>query len=81
MTHTIYGPKPQAIHYFGTSTNYFLRHPYRLASTTIERHLKVQGAANPYDAHYTEYFEKRRCFAWRVRWASRPASTASATQA
>ena len=54
---------------------------YRLASTTIERHLKVQGAANPYDAHYTEYFEKRRCFAWRVRWASRPASTASATQA
>jgi len=40
---------------------------YRLASTTIERHIKVRGAANPYDAHYTEYFEKRRCFAWRVR--------------
>jgi RNA-directed DNA polymerase len=54
---------------------------YRLASTTIERHLKVQGAANPYDAHYTEYFEKRRCFAWRVRWASRPASMAPATHA
>ena len=40
---------------------------YRLGSTTIERHIKVRGAANPYDAHYTEYFEKRRCFAWRVR--------------
>ena len=52
-----------------------------LASTTIERHLKVQGAANPYDPHYTEYFEQRRCFAWRVRWASRPASMASATHA
>ncbi len=40
---------------------------YRLASTTIERHIKVRGAANPYDPRYTEYFEKRRCFAWRVR--------------
>jgi len=40
---------------------------YRLASTPIQRHIKVRGAANPYDPHYTEYFEKRRCFAWRVR--------------
>jgi RNA-directed DNA polymerase len=39
---------------------------YRLASTLIERNLKIQGAANPYDPRYTEYFEKRRCFTWRV---------------
>jgi RNA-directed DNA polymerase len=41
---------------------------YRMASTTIERHIKVQGTANPYDPSYTEYFEKRRHFVWRVRW-------------
>jgi len=39
---------------------------YRMASTKIERHIKVQGAANPYDPNYTEYFDQRRCFAWRV---------------
>jgi RNA-directed DNA polymerase len=41
---------------------------YRMASTTIERHIKVQGTANPYDPSYTEYFEKRHHFVWRVRW-------------
>ena len=41
---------------------------YRLFKTAIERHLKVRGAANPYDPQYTEYFRKRRCFIWRVRW-------------
>jgi RNA-directed DNA polymerase len=41
---------------------------YRLTSTQIERHLKVRGVAHPYDPNYTEYFEKRRCFLWRVRW-------------
>ena len=40
---------------------------YRMASTKIQRHIKIQGKANPYDEAYTEYFQKRRCFAWRVR--------------
>jgi len=39
---------------------------YRLADTVIERHIKIRGAANPYDPADTEYFEKRRCFAWRT---------------
>jgi RNA-directed DNA polymerase len=39
---------------------------YRLAETVIERHIKVRGAANPYDPVDTEYFEKRRCFAGRT---------------
>jgi RNA-directed DNA polymerase len=43
---------------------------YRMASTRIERHIKVRGAANPYDPAYADYFDKRRCFAWRV--LSRP---------
>ena len=41
---------------------------YRLGSTQIQRHLKVRGQANPYDARYTDYFERRRCFLWRIRW-------------
>lgn len=40
---------------------------YRLASTIIQRHIKVKGEANPYDPRYTEYFQRRQCFAWRVR--------------
>jgi RNA-directed DNA polymerase len=40
---------------------------YRMASTKIQRHIKVKGLANPFDPHYEEYFEKRRCFAWRTR--------------
>ena len=43
---------------------------YQLASTTIERHLRVRGAANPYDPRYTEYFQKRRSFVGRIRWAT-----------
>jgi RNA-directed DNA polymerase len=39
---------------------------YRLAQTRIEHHIKVRGTANPYDPEYTEYFERRRCFAWRT---------------
>jgi RNA-directed DNA polymerase len=39
---------------------------YRTAKTIIQRHIKVRGEANPYDRRYTEYFEQRRCFAWRV---------------
>jgi RNA-directed DNA polymerase len=39
---------------------------YALGRTVIERHIKVRGEANPYDPIYTEYFERRRCFAWRT---------------
>ena len=45
---------------------------YRVVSTVIERHIKVRGTANPYDPQDTEYFEKRRCFLWRVLWGGRP---------
>jgi RNA-directed DNA polymerase len=44
---------------------------YRVVSTVIERHIKVRGTANPYDSKNTEYFEKRRCFLWRVLWGGR----------
>ena len=39
---------------------------YSAAKTVIERHIKVRGEANPYDPVYAEYFEQRRCFAWRT---------------
>ena len=39
---------------------------YSAAKTVLERHIKVRGEANPYDPVYTEYFERRRCFAWRT---------------
>jgi RNA-directed DNA polymerase len=39
---------------------------YRVDTTIIERHIKVRADANPYDPQYSEYFEKRRCFAWRT---------------
>jgi RNA-directed DNA polymerase len=39
---------------------------HRLAHTVIERHIKVRGEANPYDANHTRYFEKRKCFVWRT---------------
>ena len=39
---------------------------YSIARTVLEWHLKVRGEANPYDPVYTEYFERRRCFAWRT---------------
>jgi len=32
---------------------------YKAASTRIQRHTKVRGAANPYDPDYTRYFEAR----------------------
>jgi len=51
---------------------------YSLASTQIERHLKVRGTANPYDPNYTEYFEKRRLFMGCVRWTGKPALAAPA---
>jgi len=37
-----------------------------MARTVIERHIKVRGEANPYQPESVEYFEKRRCFAWRT---------------
>ncbi|MBI3849588.1 MAG: group II intron reverse transcriptase/maturase, partial [Verrucomicrobia bacterium] len=33
---------------------------YSATSTVIRRHVKIIGAANPYDPHYTQYFEQRR---------------------
>ena len=50
---------------------------YSMANTKIERHIKVRGAANPYDSRYTEYFAQRRCFAWRVLGGGPHASVAS----
>ena len=52
---------------------------YSMASTKIERHIKVRGAANPYDSRYTEYFAQRRCFAWRVLGGGPNASVVSAS--
>ena len=49
----------------GTGESKVLR-LYQFAKTVIERHIKVRGEANPYDPDYTEYFERRRCFAWRT---------------
>lgn len=40
---------------------------YSIGRTVLEWHIKVRGEANPYDPNYTEYFERRRCFAWRTR--------------
>src|SRR6266576_808026 len=39
---------------------------YSIARTVLDWHIKVRGEANPYDPVYTEYFEQRRCFAWRT---------------
>lgn len=41
---------------------------YEAASTVIRRHVKIIGVANPYDPHYTPYFEQRRRLGgWRQR--------------
>ncbi len=39
---------------------------HSIARTVLDWHIKVRGEANPYDPVYTEYFEQRRCFAWRT---------------
>jgi RNA-directed DNA polymerase len=46
---------------------------YKAASTRIQRHIKIRGAANPYDPHYTRYFEMRR--PQRRRWHPTKATT------
>jgi len=51
---------------------------YQLASTKIERHIKVRGTAHPYDPNYTEYFEKRRYSIWRTRWGGRKTAAVTA---
>jgi RNA-directed DNA polymerase len=51
---------------------------YRVASTIIQRHIKVRGTANPYDPSYTEYFQKRLCFVGRVRWGGRKTEAVAA---
>ncbi len=50
---------------------------YRMASTKIQRHIKVQGAANPFDPRYTDYFARRRFVLGRVRRGGWPAVTAN----
>jgi RNA-directed DNA polymerase len=40
---------------------------YTATSTAIKRHIKVRGAANPYDPHYSQYFEQRCRFGRRTR--------------
>lgn len=52
---------------------------YQMARTRIQRHIKIRGAANPYDPRYTQYFEQRRCFVGRVRWGGRTAASAATT--
>jgi len=54
---------------------------YRMASTTIERHIKVRGTAHPYDPRYTQYFAQRRCFAWRIRGTARTTLTGATVPA
>ena len=39
---------------------------YRLSKTVILRHVKVRAEAHPYHPDYQEYFERRKCFAWKV---------------
>jgi RNA-directed DNA polymerase len=49
---------------------------HRAASTKIQRHVKIKGAANPYDPRYDTYFEQRRRFhRWRQRCDKGNAST------
>jgi RNA-directed DNA polymerase len=50
---------------------------YKAASTAIRRHIKIRGAANPYDPDYTQYFEQRR----RRPHASATAQPVSPTEA
>ncbi len=38
---------------------------YRAASTPIRRHIKIRGAANPYDPDYIRYFDLRHRRGWR----------------
>lgn len=52
---------------------------YQAASTKIQRHIKVQGAANPYDSRYIQYFEQRRRFSnWHRRCGEGNARTPQA---
>jgi RNA-directed DNA polymerase len=39
---------------------------YRLAKTVMQWHIKVKAEAHPYHPAYQEYFERRKCFAWKV---------------
>ena len=51
---------------------------HRVARTIIERHIKVRGEATPFDPRYTEYFERRRSFAWRTYPCGKAGKTNSA---
>jgi RNA-directed DNA polymerase len=47
---------------------------YKAASTPIKRHIKIRGAATPYDENYSAYFEQRRGLRPRPRSSSAPTS-------
>jgi RNA-directed DNA polymerase len=49
---------------------------YTAASTRIQRHIKIRGAANPYDPDYFRYFEMRRRTGrrWRQTTGNAPAT-------
>jgi RNA-directed DNA polymerase len=48
---------------------------YRAASTQIKRHIKIRGAAHPYDPDYTRYFEQRRQLGRHLRFGAGNAPT------
>jgi RNA-directed DNA polymerase len=52
---------------------------YTATSTKIQRHIKIRGAANPYDPHYTRYFELRRRSDRRMRHCPATVATTRAT--
>jgi RNA-directed DNA polymerase len=43
-------------------------HLHEVARTRIIRHVKIQGAANPYDPAWEVYFEERRTRQMRTTW-------------
>jgi len=51
---------------------------YQAASTKIRRHVKVRGAATPYDRRYRAYFEQRRPGGWRKQGNQAAASASLA---
>lgn len=51
---------------------------YEATSTVIRRHVKIIGAANPYDPHYSQYFEQRRRIGWRMCYGDGNVSTPQA---
>jgi hypothetical protein len=47
----------------------------KMADTPIQRHVKIQAEANPYDPEWEPYFEKR----WKCQWKTKEPSNGSST--